>query len=117
MRWSFPLYEVSQRTTALGVGSTDSIYFIWELQINTEKSYSPLLQLPSPLKKLFSISITSSPGSEEELIIQQWSDICMWLSKCKVFGVNLELWWILRRTQALEPLQVVFVAALLATYW
>lgn len=34
-------------------GITDDIYFICDLQMNTEKTYSPLLQLPPRLKKFF----------------------------------------------------------------
>lgn len=70
MRLSFPPHQVSQGTTALGVGVTDSIYFIGDLQINTGKELFPFATITSPFEETLSISIPSPPSSEEELIIQ-----------------------------------------------
>lgn len=88
--------------------------FIWPSDLH--KSYSPLLQ-SSPLKKL-PISIPSPLSCEEELIAPEWPDICMWLCKYKVFGVNVAVWdwwWVLKCAQALK--QEMFVTAHLAKHW
>lgn len=74
--------------------------YICDLQIKL----FPFATVTYSFEETLSISIPSPPSSEEELIIQQWSDICTCLSKCKVCGANVaacDLWWIFKGTQAL----------------
>lgn len=95
------------------------LLYMWSSDEHRKELF-PFATTTSSFEEILSISIPSPLSSEEELIIQQWPDICMCLSKCKVFGAYVaacDKWWILKCTQALELTQEVFVTAHLARHW